>query len=293
MPDGGRQSLPESPRGDPTGDDRLWDDWDTPPRVPSMPVLHLDGFDGPMDLLLDLAERQRIDLGRISVRALAEQFVAEMERVAAHVPVERRADWVVLATRLVLLHSRLLFPASPEAAAEAERDADREVERLEEMRFVRAAAAWLQVRPQLGQDVFARPRSGPDPRVASYMALMEACLTVLREAREAEPDEAVAIYRPPIPELFRVPDAIVRMRTRLAEIAGAEPFEIFLPRMPRTVANRELVARSAVSSTFMAALELARGAELALAQDTAFQSIVVIPVAATAPGPIRMDRGGA
>jgi segregation and condensation protein A len=291
MPDDGAataQPSTDSPPGDP-----LWDDWENPPRVPAIPVLHLDGFDGPMDLLLDLAERQRIDLGRISVLALVEQFVAAMDRLTAKVPVERRADWVVVATRLVLLRSNLLFPPTPQAVAEAAREAAREIELLDRLRFVRAAASWLQVRPQLGQDVFARPRSGPDPRVASYMALMEACLTVLREAREAEPDEAVAIYRPPIPELFRVPDAIVRMRTRLAEIAGAEPFEIFLPRMPRTVANRELVARSAVSSTFMAALELARGAELALAQDTAFQSIVVIPVAATAPGPIRMDRGGA
>ena len=44
--------------------DTLWDDWDTPPRVPVAPMLHLDGFDGPIDLLLDLAERQRLDLGR-------------------------------------------------------------------------------------------------------------------------------------------------------------------------------------------------------------------------------------
>ena len=53
----------------------LWDDRDTLPRVPSIPVLHLEGFDGPMDLLLDLAERQRIDFGRMSIKALAEQFV--------------------------------------------------------------------------------------------------------------------------------------------------------------------------------------------------------------------------
>jgi segregation and condensation protein A len=291
MPDDGAataQPSPERPTGDP-----LWDDWETPPRVPAIPVLHLDGFDGPMDLLLDLAERQRIDLGRISVLALVEQFVAAMERLTAQVPVERRADWVVVATRLVLLRSKLLFPPSPEAVAEAEREAAHEIERLDALRFVRAAASWLQVRPQLGHDVFARPRSGPDPRVASYMALMEACLTVLREAREGEPDEAVAVYRPPIPDLFRVPDAIVRMRTRLAEVADVEPFAAFLPPMPRIIANRELVARSAVSSTFMAALELARGAELALAQDTAFQSIFVIPVAATALESVSLDPGRA
>jgi segregation and condensation protein A len=86
-------------------------------------VLHLDGFDGPMDLLLDLAERQRINFGRMSVRDLAEQFVAAMERLAGRVSPERRADWLVLATRLVLLRSRLLFLASPEVAIEAEQEA--------------------------------------------------------------------------------------------------------------------------------------------------------------------------
>ena len=104
---------PDAPTAAPRGDP-LWDDWDTPPRVPTIPVLHLDGFDGPMDLLLDLAERQRIDLGRISVVALVEQFVAAMDRLTTQVPVERRADWVVVATRLVLLRSQLMFPGQPE-----------------------------------------------------------------------------------------------------------------------------------------------------------------------------------
>lgn len=84
---------------------------------------------------------------------------------------------------------------------------------------------------------------------------LEACLTVLR-GREGEPDEATALYRP---------------------ITGAAPFEAFLPRLPRTATNRALLARSAVGSTFMAALELARGAELTLDQDAAFRAIVVTP----------------
>src|ERR1700712_3129501 len=82
--------------------------------VPSMPILHLEGFDGPMDLLLDLAERQLIDLGKMSILALAEQFAAVMERMTDLVALERRADWLVLATRLVVLRTKLLFPGSPE-----------------------------------------------------------------------------------------------------------------------------------------------------------------------------------
>ena len=137
----------------------MWDDWSVPPRVPSIPVLHLEGFNGPMDLLLDLAERQRIDLGRMSVQALAEQFVTALERLVGRVALEQRADWLVLATRLVLLRSRLLFPASPEEAATAERDAAVELRRLDELAFVRVAASWLQGRPQLGIDVFPATRA--------------------------------------------------------------------------------------------------------------------------------------
>ena len=171
--------------------DPLWDDWNVPPRVPDSPELHLPGFDGPMDLLLDLAERQRIDLGQISILQLAEQFLAEMERLQRHVSLERRADCLVMATRLLLLRSRLLFPLSPEAEAEAAQDAAREAGRLDQLVFVRAAAAWLESRPQLGQDVFVRPH-GPSPRVASYMALMEACLVVLREP-EGQPSVEEAV----------------------------------------------------------------------------------------------------
>ena len=267
--------------GRPTGDP-LWDDWDTPLRVPAMPVLHLDGFEGPMDLLLYLAERQRIDLGRISVVALVEQFLAESTRVAHYVPVERRAEWLVLAARLVLLRSRMLFPASPEAAEDAERDAEREVARLHELRLVRAAAAWLAGRPQLGRDVFARPQ-GPDPRAASYMALMEACLAVLRD-REEHPAEA-QVYRPPLATVFRVEDALARLRSQVADMTEARPLAAFLPRLTEAMLREPVVVRSAVASTLIAALELCRAAVVGLDQAQAFGTITVSPrVAGAAAG---------
>jgi hypothetical protein len=80
-----------------------------PLRTSSILVLHLDGFDGPMDLLLDLAKRQRIDLGRMSALALAEQFVAAMAKLADRLPLEQRVDWLVMATRLVHLHATAEF----------------------------------------------------------------------------------------------------------------------------------------------------------------------------------------
>jgi segregation and condensation protein A len=254
--------------------DPLWDDWSEPPRVPSIPVLHLDGFDGPMDLLLDLAERQRIDFGRMSILALAEQFVAAVERLVGKVALERRADWHVLAARLVLLRSRLMFPGSPEEAASAERDAAAELRRLEAMAFVRAASSWLQARPQLGQEVFARPEAEA-PRESGYVALMEACLVVLRSrAGQPEPDE-LSIYRPPLPNLWRVPDALARIRALLSEQPEGGDLRKFLPTIAADAPDRTFRARAAVASTLVAGLELAREGVVDIRQTRDFDPVTM------------------
>jgi segregation and condensation protein A len=265
---GEREDDGEKGSGDP-----VWDDWSTPPRVAEMPVLHLDGFDGPMDLLLDLAERQRIDFGRMSIRDLAEQFVASMARLVDRVSLERRADWLVLAARLVLLRSRLLFPASPEAAIAAEQDAVAEVRRIEAMVFVRAAAAWLAARPQLGTDVFARPAATAPSREGGYVALMEACLVVLR-GRGGRAEEA-PLYQPVIPDLWRVTDALARIRLTLAEHPEGGELSAFLPGLAADVANRDLRARAAVASTLLAGLELARDGAVMIEQEEDYGPVLL------------------
>lgn len=257
--------------GNPTGDP-IWDDWDTPPRVPGIPELHLDGFDGPMDLLLDLAERQRIDLGRLSIAALAEQFVAALQRLAGRVAIERRAEWLVMASHLVLLRSRLLFPANPEAAEQAGRDEAAELRRIGELTFIRAAVSWLQARPLLGVDVFARP-AALRPREAGYVALMEACLVVLRG--QAGRPEAAPVYRPVIPDLWRIPDALARIRALLAELPEGAALNRFLPPIAAAAPDRSLKARAAVASTFVAGLELTRAGQIRLEQTDAFGAIML------------------
>ena len=252
--------------------DALWDDGASPPLAPSMPVLHLEGFDGPMDLLLDLAERQRIDLGRLSIQALAEQFVAAMERLAEKVPIERRADWLVVATRLVLLRSRLLFSKDPQAAASAERDAATELRRLDEKAFIRAAAAMLAARPPLGIDVFARPQPEPPKPEGGYVALMEACLVALRGGT-APPGEATPACRPALPDLWRVADALARIRAMLAARPEGGGLARFLPAVPPEGPHRSLRARAALASTLVAALELAREGAATVTQGKTFGRI--------------------
>ncbi len=252
-----------------------WGDWDQPERRPpaDIPTFHLDGFDGPMDLLLDLAERQRIDLGQMSILTLAEQFTAALEALGGRVPIERRADWVVLATRLVLLRTRLLFPASPEAAADAEREAQAEIQRIEQMQVMRAAAAWLQAQPQLGQDVFTRPP--PDEtREVGYVSLLEACLVLLRGKPATEAFMPPPVYRQVIPDLWRISDAIERIQNMLPDFPEGAAMGAFLPAVPTADLNRTLKARAAVASTFVAGLELAKQEVLRLKQQALFEELI-------------------
>jgi segregation and condensation protein A len=260
-----------------------WDDWEQPERRSSadIPTLHLDGFDGPMDLLLDLAERQRIDLGQMSILALAEQFVAALEGLGGRVPIERRADWLVLATRLVLLRTRLLFPASPEAAADAEREALTEIQRIEEMQFMRAGAVWLQQRPQLGFDVFARPPP-EETREVGYVALMEACLVLLRGQPATEAFAPTPVYQQVIPDHWRIGDAMDRIRKMLPDFPAGAPMQAFLPEISATDPSRDLKSRVAMASTLAAGLELAKQNVVALNQTAFSETITCHPLSAYA-----------
>ena len=251
------------------------DDWESEPpprRAPSTPTLHLEGYDGPADLLLDLAQRRRIDLGVMSVLALAQQFADAVDRLAGTVPIEQRAEWLVMAAQLVLLRARLLFPATAAEEVAAERDAAAELRRLDAMVFMRAAAVWLQDRPQLGADVFARPPAETPKREVGYVALMEAALAALR-GREGRPGEAEPVYRVAVAELWRVPDAMARIRAVLEERPEGGELAYFLPVIGAGEVDGALKMRAAVASTFVAGLELAKDGIVEVSQAAVFALI--------------------
>ncbi len=274
----------------PVADDPAWEDWESPLRVSGVPVLHLEGFDGPMDLLLDLAERQRIDFGRMSILALAEQFVAAMAQFGDRVAIERRADWLVMATRLVLLRSRLLFPESPAAAAAAERDAASELRRIDDLAELRAAAVWLGARPVLGQDVFIRgaPERQGVHLDASYevdvIAFLWASLSLFED--DADDLDTVARYRPIWADLHSVTEARDRILRVLGEGGDGEELLHFLPEEPATDAALDPPERSlrlsSAWATFSASLELAKQGDVDLLQEQAFRAIHLSRLAAEA-----------
>ena len=282
--------------------------------APDTVLLRLDGFEGPLDLLLHLARRQAVDLARMSVLDLADQYLAATADLG-RVGLQRATDWLVMAAWLTWLKSRLLLPRSPKEAAEAEQAAAALSMRLARMERVRAAVAFMDAQPQLGRDAWTRggrseafaaspKREGSrkpfhgfgefaagfaEPELAS---LFRACLAALRRPRPAGSD----CSRPPPLPLWRVPDALALLRQRLGGLAeaggtGAATLARFLPRVPREPPRYELRCRAALASTLVASLELARTGEAALEQDGAWAPVSLLRAAPPTAGAAAEPRG--
>src|SRR5215210_7785085 len=140
-----------------------FDDVDRVERAEGEPGLHVDvdGFEGPLDLLLELARRQKVDLHRISILALAEQYLVFVEE-ARRLRLELAADYLVMAAWLAYLKSRLLLPEPPKGEEPSASDlATALALRLRRLEAIRPAAKKLEERNRLGRDVFVRGRPEP------------------------------------------------------------------------------------------------------------------------------------
>ena len=247
--------------------------WATPSAVEAGASLlvRLDGFEGPLDLLLDLARAQKVDLARISILALVEQYLAVIEG-ARRVRLELAADWLVMAAWLTWLKSRLLLP--DDAGAEAgEEAAEVLAARLAALLVIRAGARWLGTRAQLGQDVFAR--GAPEDHTAidrsglllGMPALLHAYLGALRRGG------AQRRYRPRPLTVWTVQEALARLRAMLHSLPDGASLERFLPDFAADPMQR----RAALASTLLAGLELARDGQARLEQDRPFGPVRLRP----------------
>lgn len=242
------------------------------------PVLHLDGFDGPLDLLLDLARAQKVDLRAISIGALVDQYLAVLAAARA-VRLEVAADWLVMAAWLTWLKSRLLVPEAATPDPDAEAAAAVLTDRLAELDRMRAAAAWLAERDVLGRTVFARgaaetltvaDRSGI---AATLPALLRAYAAARRRGT------ATRAYTPPPRKLLTVAQAVARLERMLAArtgLPGWASLERFLP----TELVDPVERRAALAASLIAVLEAARGGALEVRQDHAWGPILLRPALA-------------
>jgi segregation and condensation protein A len=239
-------------------------------------ILQLDGFEGPLDLLLDLARAQKVDLAKISILALVDQYLAIIEG-ARRIRLELAADWLVMAAWLAWLKSRLLLPAQNTEAEEGVQAADVLAARLAELERMRAGAAWLGARPQLRHDVFARgtaedlsetDRSG---LAVDIPALLRGYIDAIRRVARQR------IYAPRQLSLnfWTVQDAMQRLTATIGRMPDWSTLEQFLP---GALTGQERTA--AIASTLLASLELARGGGVHLRQDEPFSPIMISSTAA-------------
>jgi segregation and condensation protein A len=234
--------------------------------------LALDGWEGPLDLLLDLARRQKVDLRAISILALVDQYLGYIERAEA-LRLELAADYLVMAAWLAYLKSALLLPREEQEEPSAEELAQRLQLRLARLGAMREAASRLMARDRIGRDVF--PRGAPEGLAVSrrtrwrcdQFALIAAYGRV--QARTA-PVVHLVRERP----VMTLDSALARVSAMLGVALDWLALEDFLPPYAEPA-----LRRSALASSFVAALELARLGRAELAQDEIF-------------GPLRLRRAG-
>ncbi len=242
--------------------------FDAPAREDEALTLNLDGWEGPLDLLLTLARVQKVDLTQISILALVEQYLAYLEG-ARKLRLEIAADYLVMAAWLAYLKSCLLLPKDPEQDPSPEELALRLQMRLQRLDAMREAGARLMGRDRLGRDVFAR--GGP-----------EGLRLVRKSDWQVSPFDLFAAYgvvkartQPAMHvvhdrRVMTLDDAIERVSRLIGAHLDWTVLQAFLP-----ASEDAAFMKSALASSFVAALELARQGRLHIAQDAAFSPLMV------------------
>ncbi len=235
--------------------------------------LDLDGFEGPIDVLLTLARDQKVDLKKISILELADQYLAFIAR-ARRLRLEIAADYLVMAAWLAYLKSRLLLPEPPAdgepSGAEMAAALAFQLQRLEAMQ---KAGQQMMALPQYGRDFFGRGL--PEPVKIIEKPVYQLSLYELLKAYGTYPgrrNQGLLQIAPM--NLFSMDDALHRIGEMLGQVLDWTTLQTFLP----PGLQRGLPRRAALAATFAASLELARTGRIELRQEQLF-------------GPIYMRRG--
>jgi segregation and condensation protein A len=246
--------------------DRLWTENDES-RTSDDPSLVVDvaGFEGPLDLLLHLARNQKVDLARISVLALAEQYIAFIE-TARKLRLELAADYLVMAAWLAFLKSKLLIPKQPgEEGASGEELAAVLQFRLKRLEAMRDAAARLVNRNRLGRDVFQRgmPELVIIEKRNEWSATLYDLLNAYATQRQRQAVNHVQIAKRGV---WSLKDARAALTRLIGEFRDWTALDQYLIEYLTTPEDRA----TAIASSFAASLELIREGQLEARQDEAF-----------------------
>ncbi|UPH70043.1 segregation/condensation protein A [Abyssibius alkaniclasticus] len=232
-------------------------------------VVDVNGFEGPLDLLLTLSRTQKVDLRQVSILKLAEQYLAFVEE-AKRLRIELAADYLVMAAWLAFLKSRLLLPPEPgEEGPSGEELAAHLAFQLERLEAMRRAAARLMARDQLGRDFFARGDTQMVERkkVVKYTATVLDLMQAYARVKTRDDFEPLHLKRSAV---YTMEQALERMRGLIGHALDWGDLRQFLPEAWRLDPKKR---RSATAATFAAALELAKDGKVELRQAGMFEPI--------------------
>ncbi|MHA6730443.1 segregation and condensation protein A [Devosia sp. A369] len=242
-----------------------WFDTPAPPADEDVMYVDVDGYEGPLDLLLDLARRQKVDLASISVLALAEQYLAFIETVREK-RIEVAADYLVMAAWLAYLKSRLMVPQAPsDDEPSGEMLAAMLQFRLKRLEAMRRAASQLMNRPRLGFQIYARGM--PEPIQIQRTSLWEASLYDVLKAYSTQRERGVSTDYSPIQRtvwsLQEARDILQRLIGDSFEWVSMDSYLAEYLAMP---AERATIR----ASSFASSLELVRLGQIDLRQTETF-----------------------
>ena len=234
-------------------------------------IVDVDGYEGPLDLLLMLSRTQKVDLRKISVLALAEQYLAFIER-AKSLRIELAADYLVMAAWLAFLKSRLLLPPDPaDEGPSGEELAAHLAFQLERLSAMRDAAAKLMARDQKGRDFFVRgiPENVSRVRKVTYTATLLDLMQGYARIRTKDEFRPYAFERD---HVFTLEQALERMRGLIGYAGDWTDLMSYLPEGWESDPARR---RSATASHFAASLELVKTGAIQIRQTDSFAPIQI------------------
>ncbi|MCB1531024.1 MAG: segregation/condensation protein A [Rhodospirillales bacterium] len=254
-----------------------------PPRRDILPdendadalLLNIDGYEGPIDVLLEMARHQKVDLREISILQLVRQYLNFVER-AKVLRLDLAAEYLVMAAWLAYLKSRLLLPQDEGAEGEPSGEVMAEALQfqLRRLEAMREAADKLMARPRLGYSVFARGM--PEGLGTSFQTHWQVSLyDLLKAYGDIQRRKEYGNYELPVFNIMSMEEAVDRMNKMLGNLPRSGPYsawatlQSFLPENIRD----SLYFRSSLASTLTAGLELAKQGRVEIRQDGAFRPI--------------------
>jgi len=230
--------------------------------------LEIEGWEGPLDLLLDLARRQKVDLHRISILELVDQYISYVEE-AEQLRLELAADYLVMAAWLAYLKSSLLLPREEQPDPDPEELALRLHLRLQRLGAMRESAARLMTRDRLGRDVFARGK--PEGLRVDRKHLWQCSwFDLVRAYGEVEVRNRPVVHMVRERMVMTLESALNRVSSLLGVSLDWMELRDFLPPASQGDWANPQLRRSALASSFVAALELARTGRAEIAQEETF-----------------------